>query len=134
MKKKKLTWNAGQTAERYTRPRLPPYTPLPDVNDPELLTAWDSISVGDILLSTEPHFIRHETYYKTIPHPMMVPGDVAWGAEKLIPTGASMIYIGTTNVDCQASKGRVISIPYPTVFYDGARYLIQNPNHFKPLV
>jgi len=134
MKKKKVTWNAGQTAEKHSRPRLPPYTPLPDIKDPDLQAAWDSLSVGDILLSTEPHFIRNETYYKTLPHPMIVLGELAWGMEKTIPVGASMIYLGTTGVDSLGSKGRIISTPYPTVFYDGGRYLIQNPNNFKPLV
>lgn len=134
MKKKKVTWNAGQTAERGSRPRLPPYTPLPDIDDPDLLAAWDTMAVGNILVTTAPHFIRNETYYKTIPHPMMISGEMAWGMEKTVPVGSSMIYLGTTNVDCQGSKGRVISTPYPTVFYDGGRYLIQNPNNFKPLV
>lgn len=132
MKKKKVTWNVGQTAERHSRPRLPPYMPLPDIVDPELQLAWDEMVIGDILLTTVVQFIRRDAYYQTIPHPMMISGDVGWG-EKNVPIGSSMIYLGTTDVDCQASKGRIISLPYPTVFYEGARYLIQNPNHFKPL-
>lgn len=131
--KKRLTWNAGQVPERRNKPRLPVYTPLPLIADPDLGAAWDSLLVGHMLMMTEPHFIEHSPAYVAIPHQVLIVGDLTWGAPKNFSTGTLMMYLGTTNVDCQGSKGRIITKPYPTVFHEGSRYLIQDPNFFKPL-
>jgi len=90
--------------------------------------------VGHMLLTTEPHFIENSPLYSKTPNQILIVGKLMWGAPKSFPAGTLMMYLGTTNVDCQGSKGRIITKPYPTVFHEGSRYLIQDQNFFKPLI
>ncbi len=136
--RKKVVWNQGQVPDRYARPKLPSYTPPQEIFDTELKDAWFSLIIGGMLITTEPHFVRDtKNVYSgenIFPHPLMYRGPgSSWAGDVEIPTGSVMVYLGSTNVDCLANKGRIISRPYPTVFYNGIKYLIQDQNCLKPL-
>lgn len=136
--RKKVVWNQGQVPDRYNRPRLPSYTVPQEIFDVELRNAWQNLIIGGMLSTTELHFTRNnKTNYSGenfFPYPLLYRGPgSSWAGDIEIPVGTIMVYLGMTNVDCLGSKGRIISKPYPTVFYDGGKYLIQDQNYLKPL-
>jgi len=133
--KRNVVWYQGQVPERYV---LPSYTSPQEIFDLELKNAWFNLAVGGMLITTESHFVRGtkdtSSRRNIFPHPLMEKGPGSlWAGDVEIPTGSVMVYLGSTNVDCLGKKRRIISRPYPTVFYCGIKYLIQDQNYFKPI-
>ena len=84
---------------------------------------------------TEAHYIQSNNYYEeSVPYPLMYPGMGGYGSSDIeISAGTVVVYLGMTNVLCAGAKGRTISKPYATVFYNGGKYLINDQNYLKPL-
>lgn len=133
LKKKKVTWNAGQVSEKITtsRRRLPPYSPEPDVKDPDLRESWRTIEVGQALIILTESFSQPGS--NLFPHPIVYPYPGGWSNENQFLPGHLAIYLGQTHVPMMGSKNRIISKPYHTVFFNGAKYLIHDPNMMKPI-
>jgi hypothetical protein len=131
--KKKVTWNPGQVPERNSRPRLPPYVAEPEVKDESLREAWNQAHVGQMCLALNSMFARHTSRDSLYPHPMMYGGEGGWGGEVNAMPGQAMVYLGHTHVECLGSKGKIIKRPYMTVFFNGMKFLIADPNNLKPL-
>lgn len=133
LKKKKVTWNTGQVPERTNtaRYRLPAYYPEPDINDPDLRESWQTVEVGQaLMILTESFSQPGNTMY---PHPIVYPGVNGWHGENRFMPGHLAIYLGQTHVPMLGSKNRIISKPYHTVFFNGAKYLVHDPNTMKPI-
>jgi hypothetical protein len=130
--KKKVTWNAGQVPEKHSRPRLPHYTAEPEVRDEALREAWSQAYVGQMCLALNSMFARHSND-RSFPHPVMHGGEGGWGGEFNAVPGQVMVYLGHTHVECLGSKGKIIKRPYMTVFFNGTKFLIADPNNLKPL-
>jgi len=133
MRKMKVTWNPGQQPASHSGPRLPAYSAQPEIIDVDLRAAWNNLLVGEMLIALQPHFVRSNFQGGWFPHPILFPGDLGRGHDITVPVGQLMVYLGMTNVDCRGTKGKIISKPYPTVLFNGVRYLVQDPNHLKPL-
>jgi len=137
MKKgKKVTWNAGQVPERLIKPRLPHYFPAPDIIENENRDAWHRLDVGQMLLAIKPHSANVSVSKRDLfPYPVMYPyaSGRYYPEDVQVDEGQVMVYLGITNVDCLGAKGRIISKPYPMVFFRGSRYLIHDQNYLKPL-
>jgi len=133
--KGRAIWNQGQQPERYSRPRLPPYTRPRQIENEELREAWFNLIVGEMLVVLEPCHTNASGYTaNSYPHPVLYSGAASpWTDDINVLEGTMMVYLGMTNVDCMGNNGRVISKPYATVFYNGGKYLIENQNLFKPL-
>lgn len=139
--RKKITWNAGQVPELAKRPRMPAYTPEPDVIDEDLKAAWNESFVGQICTSNY-HLASYgspSSYLSSgFPHPLLITiseHDVAYlnSAIGYIPKECPVIYLGRTYVDCVGTKSRVIKRSYVTIFFAGAKYLVSDPNLLKPI-
>jgi hypothetical protein len=130
--KKKVTWNAGQVPEKHSRTRLPHYTAEPEVRDEALREAWSQAYVGQMCLALNSMFARHSND-RLFPHPVMHGGEGGWGGEFNAVPGQAMVYLGHTHVECLGSKGKIIKRPYMTVFFNGTKFLIADPNNLKPL-
>jgi hypothetical protein len=139
--RKKVTWNAGQSPTVNQRPRMPVYTPEPDVIDADLKQAWNDSFIGQICL-TNNHLACYgdSSYYTSngYPHPILNPvadHDASYinNTTSYIPKTYPVIYLGRTYVDCIGTKSRIIKRPYVTVFFSGAKYLIADPNMLKPI-
>lgn len=133
--RKKVVWNSGQVPDRHPMARMLPYRPPKEIIDDTLRHAWEEVKVGDMLTAIESYYIQPNDYHvNNVPYPVMYPGVGGYGyADPEILPGTLMVYLGTTNVDCAGAKGRTISKPYATVFYNGKKYLINDQNYLKPL-
>jgi len=111
---------------------MPAYSPAPDIFDIELKAAWSRAYVGQMCQVISPMYAK-KTHSDAYPSPVLYSG-IRWvGDDMQLEIGQPLIYIGQTNVNCLASKGRIISKPFITVFYDGIKYLVPNPNDLKPI-
>lgn len=132
--RKKVTWNSGQRPERHTRPRLPAYQPEPDIVDPDLKASWADVNVGQMCVASSPMFASSRYHNESAyPHPILYAGLGGWQGEVQIEKGQVLIYVGQTHVNCIGSKNRIISKPFHTVFFNGTKLLIADPNNLKPI-
>lgn len=128
--KKKVTWSSGQGPSPRNIAKMPAYFPTPEIVDQELKDAWSQIVVGQICLVTDEMnaFPSNDGLY---PYPIMRQG--GWYGDASVNIGQPVVYIGQTNVNCLGTKGRIISKPYATIFYNGSKYLVSDPNCLKPI-
>lgn len=136
--KKKVTWNSGQTPDRPKSLNIPIYTPEPDVEDVSIRDSWNSIDVGHICIAMTDMFAvsspARQSRESKFPFPVLYSGNAQWGGELQVKEGQMLIYLGQTYVNCLGSKNRIISRPYKTVFFNGSKYLLSDPNNLKPLM
>jgi len=137
--KKKVIWNHGKTPERSTQRNIPPYVAEPEISDAALRDSWNHIYVGHICFATTnlfamitPPKYSIENYF---PFPVLYAGDGGgWNGDLEVKEGQILIYLGNTYVNCVGSKNRIISKPYKTVFFNGLKFLISDPNSVKPFI
>lgn len=134
LKKKKVIWNPGQVPEsrHHNLGKMPRYYPEPEVRDPGLRDAWGNAIIGQACMVIQELYSQSSTY-SLYPYPIFRAGVSGWAGEQKLDVGQIVIYLGPTNVDCVSSKSRIISKPYHTIFFNGGKFLIYDPNTLQPL-